>query len=52
MLNVTLGITENVKTFPVMCLTCLSDRQNDTVHIVNKYILTDYYDFRIRLAEY
>ena len=46
--HVTPCITENMKTFLVMCAASLKDHWNV---IVKKYTLTDYNDFGIILAE-
>ena len=46
--HVTPSITENMKTFLVMCAASLKDHWNVTV---KKYTLTDYNDFGIILAE-
>ena len=51
MRQITPGITEHVKTFPVMFSTSLRDWWDGTVQIVKKYTLTDDYDFRIVLTE-
>ena len=45
MTPVTTGITDNVKTFPVICLTSLRDHWNGTVQTASDYTLLNCYYF-------